>query len=66
MSWIIQNIGSICVLLVVAAFVFALVYSLVRSKKKGGSSCAGCAGCAMAGKCHGACSCTPENDAQQS
>ncbi|MBR2465452.1 MAG: FeoB-associated Cys-rich membrane protein [Clostridia bacterium] len=52
MEWFITNLPSIIVFIAVLGLVFGLVYSLVKSKKAGKSSCAGCA---MAGKCHGSC-----------
>jgi hypothetical protein len=52
-DWIRDNLLTIGILLVLAAAVFAIVFSLIRSKKKGRSSCGGgCAHCPMAGKCH--------------
>jgi hypothetical protein len=52
-AWIKANLLTIGILLVLAAAVFAIVFSLIREKKKGRSSCGGgCAHCPMAGSCH--------------
>ena len=52
-DWLKDNILTIGILLILAAAVFAIVFSLIRDKKKGRSSCGNnCAHCAMAGKCH--------------
>ncbi len=58
--WISANIGTIIVVLLVAAVVALAVWSMVRDKRKGKSSCGcGCSGCPMSGKCH------PTADADQ-
>ena len=47
------NLPTILIIAGLILFFGLLVYSLIRDKKKGKSSCCGgCAGCAMAGKCH--------------
>ena len=52
-EWIQSNLLTIAILLMLAAAVFAIVFSLIRDRKKGRSSCgSGCAHCPMAGKCH--------------
>ncbi len=52
-AWIGDNLLTIGILLVLGAAVFAIVFSLIRDRKKGRSSCgSGCAHCPMAGKCH--------------
>ena len=51
MTWIIENIASVCVLIAVVLLIFGLVFYLVKSKKKGGGCGGACAGCAMAGSC---------------
>ena len=47
-------IGSVAVLLVLAALVGAVIFGMVRSKRSGkGSSCScGCGGCPMSDQCH--------------
>ena len=51
--WLQNHIFTILIIAVLAAFFGWLVYTLIRDKKKGKSSCCGgCAGCAMAGHCH--------------
>ena len=51
-----ETIGSIAVLLCVAALVALIIFGMVRSKRSGkNSSCGcgcGCAGCPMSNKCH--------------
>ena len=52
-AWIIENIATIIVSLILIAIVALIVVKLVSDKKKGKSSCGGnCAHCAMAGSCH--------------
>lgn len=52
-AWIGNHLLTIGILLVLAAAVFAIVFSLLRDKRKGRSSCgSGCAHCPMSGKCH--------------
>ncbi|MBO4680553.1 MAG: FeoB-associated Cys-rich membrane protein [Clostridiales bacterium] len=52
-SWLTQNIGTILISLMLALIVGGIVYSMIKDKRKGRSSCGcGCANCAMAGKCH--------------
>ena len=51
--WLQNHIFTILIIAVLAAFFGWLVYTLIRDKKKGKTSCCGsCAGCAMAGPCH--------------
>ena len=52
-SWIIENIGTIVVGLVVAAIIVVVVIKMIKDKKKGKSSCGcGCSNCPAAGACH--------------
>ncbi len=52
-SWITQNIGTLLVILVLAAVVSAIIIKMVKDKRQGKSSCGhNCAHCAMAGVCH--------------
>ena len=54
MSWFSENIGTLIVLLILAAVVVLIIRSMRRDKAAGKSFCgAGCAHCAMRGKCHG-------------
>jgi len=53
MEWLKANLLTIAILLVLAGAVFAIVFSLIRDKRKGRTSCGNnCAHCAMAGTCH--------------
>lgn len=52
MEWLIANWGSIVVIAVLALIVGAVIYGMLREKKKGKSSCScGCGGCAYSGSC---------------
>jgi len=56
--WLKENIATIIIGLVLAIVVASIIYSFVKKKKKGVSSCGcSCGGCPMASKCHG----TPDN-----
>lgn len=53
LTWISENIATIIICMVLIAVVTAVIASMVRSKKKGKSSCGcGCANCAMKDSCH--------------
>ena len=52
-SWLTHNIGTISISLLLALIVAGIVFSMIRNRKKGKSTCScGCSHCAMAGKCH--------------
>ena len=52
-AWIAENIGAICVCAVLLLIVGAIVYSMIRNKKKGRGSCGGnCGSCSMGCSCH--------------
>lgn len=54
-QWIADNIWALFAILVLAGIIAAAVYTVVRDKRKGKSSCGcNCAHCAMAGSCHNA------------
>lgn len=53
MSFIVDNIWTIFICLVLAFVVAMIVINMIRNKKKGKSSCGcGCSDCPMSGKCH--------------
>lgn len=53
MDWLLANIGTIAVAVLVAAMVTAVIFNGVRKKKQGKSTCScGCADCPMKNKCH--------------
>lgn len=53
-EWITSNIASIIVLLIVVLVVGAIVFKMIRDKRKGKPSCScGCGGCPMSDSCHG-------------
>ena len=54
-SWIVDNLGTILITLVLIAVVAAIIRSLHKNHCAGKTSCGcNCAHCAMAGSCHGA------------
>ena len=50
MSWLVQNLGTIVVCLILAGIVAAAVRHLVRQKRSG-SACAGCSSCGSCPHC---------------
>ena len=53
LSWLSANLGTILVCLVLIAVVAAIVIHLIRSRRKGKTTCGcGCANCAMSRYCH--------------
>ncbi len=56
LAWLAANLGTLVVLLVLTGIVAAIVWSMIRDKRAGksscGGNCAGCSGCSMSGKCH--------------
>ena len=55
LAWLSNNIATVIISLVLAVIVALIIFSLVKNKKKGKSSCGcNCAHCAMSGSCHGA------------
>ena len=52
-EWLSQNLATIVIVAVLAVIFGLLIYSLIRDKRSGKSSCGGgCAGCANACYCH--------------
>lgn len=52
-TWIMENMATIIVSAVLIIVVAAVIAGMVRSKRRGKSSCGcGCSGCAMNGACH--------------
>lgn len=53
MDFITQNIGTIAVLLVLAFIIAMIVRKMRKDKKEGKTACGcGCESCAMKGSCH--------------
>ena len=53
-AWLRENLGTIAVLLVLAAVLAAIIRYLIREKRSGKGICGGvCQHCAMFGQCHG-------------
>ena len=55
-AWITGNLGTILVALVLLLILAAIVWGMVRNKRKGRSSACSCkcGGCPMSGSCHSA------------
>ena len=52
-SFLSANIGTIVVVLILAAVVGLVIFKMIKNKKEGKSSCGcGCSDCAMKGECH--------------
>ena len=51
LTWLMENMATIIISAVLVLVVAAIIVSMVRSKRKGKSSC-GCGCCAMNGACH--------------
>lgn len=52
MTWLVSNLGTIIVVLIVAAVVAAVFLSMIKDKKSGKGSCGcGCENCALHGQC---------------
>lgn len=53
MTWLVQNLGTIVVSLVLLTVIGCIIRGMVQNRKKGKSSCGcGCSGCAMSGTCN--------------
>lgn len=51
-NWLIDNLGTIVVTLLLIAIVVAIINKLIQDKRKGISSCGhNCGSCAMSGSC---------------
>ncbi len=54
LNWLIGNIATIIISLVLILIITSVIYKIIKDKKQGKSSCGcNCANCAMAGSCHG-------------
>ncbi len=54
-EWIVNNLSTILVSLVLLGLLGGIVWSMIRKKKRGEISCGcGCSNCAMNGTCHAA------------
>lgn len=54
LAWIVGNIATIVICIVLVLIVAGIIWKLASDKKKGKSSCGcNCAHCAMSGTCHG-------------
>lgn len=53
MQWIISNLGTIIVSIILVAIVSLILYSMLDNKRKGKSSCGcNCSCCPSGGMCH--------------
>ena len=52
MTWLSQNLPTVLICLGLAALVTLIIIGMIRDRKKGKTSCGGCAGCPMSGSCH--------------
>ncbi|MCR4925095.1 MAG: FeoB-associated Cys-rich membrane protein [Clostridiales bacterium] len=53
LAWISENIATIIICVALVAIVVGIIFSMIRNKKKGKSSCGcGCSNCALNGTCH--------------
>ncbi len=53
-TWIIQNLGTIIILILLTALVTGIISGMIKDKKHGRSSCGGnCAHCKMCTACKG-------------
>ena len=54
LDFIVDNLGTILITVVLVTILASIVVKLVRDKRKGKSSCGGnCAHCALGCSCHG-------------
>lgn len=52
-TWIMENIGTILISMILILIVLAIVMHMIRERKRGKSSCGcACSHCAMNGSCH--------------
>ena len=57
------NLGTIAVLLILAAILTPIAVKIIKDKKKGASTCGcGCSTCPYSGKCHAEADKSPENN----
>ena len=53
LAWLSENSATIIVCVVLIAVVAAIIFSMVRNRKKGKASCGcGCSNCPMSGSCN--------------
>ncbi len=53
LAWFSENLGTIIVSLVLAAVVAFVIYTMIRDKRAGKSTCShSCGSCGMSGECH--------------
>ncbi|MBP5491813.1 MAG: FeoB-associated Cys-rich membrane protein [Clostridiales bacterium] len=53
MNWILENLGTIVISAVLLLIVALVVFTMIRNKKRGKSTCGcGCANCAAKDMCH--------------
>ncbi|MDD6308861.1 MAG: FeoB-associated Cys-rich membrane protein [Clostridia bacterium] len=54
MTWLLHNISSIIICVVLIAVIASIIAYIVRNKRQGKTSCGcGCKSCALRDSCHG-------------
>lgn len=54
MDWLINNLATIVISIILAVILGLIIYKLIKNKKQGKSSCGcDCSSCPMGGRCHG-------------
>lgn len=53
MDWLLNNLATIIISVILALVVFLIIFKMIRDRKKGKSSCGcDCSCCSMGGCCH--------------
>ncbi|MGN0548128.1 MAG: FeoB-associated Cys-rich membrane protein [Acutalibacteraceae bacterium] len=53
LAWLSENLATVIICAVLIIVVAAIIFNMVRNRKKGKSSCScGCSNCPMSGSCH--------------
>lgn len=53
MTWLLNNISTIIICIILIAVVTAIIANMVKNKRQGKTSCGcGCKSCAMRASCH--------------
>ena len=51
--WFLENLSTIIISVILVLIVGAIIYSMIKNKKRGKTSCGcGCSNCAMSEICH--------------
>ncbi len=53
LTWILANLGTLVIIMVLLAVVGLIIWGMLRDRRKGKCTCGcSCQGCAMGGICH--------------